>query len=1371
MSKLYIHKIFIFILSILQLSFSQNVFEFDQEISDFLPQVNANSLQIGDVNGDGLNDLFISGYDERRFGLYFDILTNTNSGLLSPLSNIEIITYPDTIAEYIGGLGNITLSDANRDGNIDVYINGSAKSYLLINQSDGYGFSTGLENLNLTYSHGSWGDVDMNGTPDLFIMGVDESRDIILNRLYINNGDRLDEDPTTVFPNLINGSSAWCDYDNDGDLDLIICGQTADEASSVTRFYKNEPTGRLIEDTNQDFVGLKAGAINFSDLDQDGDQDLIMSGWSVLTGTNVTKIYKNEPLGTYTEIEVGLDFGVSYGTIESADYDNDGDIDFIISGVDSLENLATDVLSLGAKLVRNNSNFSFTVIQSFHDVRIANFIDINSDLRPDLILNGTTQLGDINSSFTKAFINQSESNGLPPEAPISLTAFTVSNRAILAWGSGSDEIDNSSGLRYNLKIGDGSNRYSLLSPNVPYRTSNNGQRLIREFTNIPHGTYYWSVQTLDAAGNLSEWSDEDTLFISRLVTSTQSLPGVYFSSAGWADYNNDDQLDLAITGISFTGNSITSLYKNEDGLLNPDLFQNIEPVFGGHLSWVDYNNDGDLDISLSGFQIINFDPWPYTAFYKNVNGNYVFDVQNEVTDYDYGYYFGINGGSNSHSWGDFDNDGDFDFVIGGADYGGQRNLKIFSNDNGNLSLDYSQINLIPLYPCMVQWVDLNNDGYLDLVSIGGDTTGVINIYSYLNDSSYVLKFSEKYSIRQSGVIAGSFEFSDYNDDGLMDFVFLGLNGNNNPECKIITNSSDGFSQSAGHNLTGLFYGRSSWGDYDNDGDLDLLTSGFSAFGDPLPNGSIPPADPITSIYYQNNSIFTIDQTSIIDSLGYSFTQFGDYDNDGDIDLFIAGRNSNSDEVTKVYDNLEAIENKNNVPNKPYGLEVDIDKQDIQLSWNPPQDVPTSKSFVTKTNGLKYQVQVGSENESESHNIITGHYGNNSIGSTNLTSKTVRNIPEGNYFWRVRAIDHGLGKSNWSNEDYFYIDTTAPKVDTIRANYISAKDVILVVKFKEDFFLDLNIDPYVYVLHPETPDLDNDGVIDTILVYKESYNGDEWTGSVSLPSGYFGKTLKINISLAIDQRSNQMVPETIYKTPETVITLNGGTSISEDGNAFLMVPQSAISSDASITINNFSANLDLGDSTFQLSNLYNIQPNNLILEKPAVIRIGISDSLISGLDSIPFIAQVSENGQLLSLGGSKVTINQESFLQVQVNELGVFGVFSGKINARIDSLSNELVCQPRIFSPAGTIFEFNKTNILYSLNQDESQNRIKARIFNLSGRLKRVIEPDVFNNISGNQVIVWDGKDSDGKVVKSGLYIVTLEKEKAVLKTTVGVLNR
>ena len=54
----------------------------------------------------------------------------------------------------------------------------------------------------LTYSDGKWGDVNMDGAPDLFVMGVDESSDNILNELFINDGTYLEEDPSTIFPAL-----------------------------------------------------------------------------------------------------------------------------------------------------------------------------------------------------------------------------------------------------------------------------------------------------------------------------------------------------------------------------------------------------------------------------------------------------------------------------------------------------------------------------------------------------------------------------------------------------------------------------------------------------------------------------------------------------------------------------------------------------------------------------------------------------------------------------------------------------------------------------------------------------------------------------------------------------------------------------------------------------------------------------------------------------------------------------------------------------------------------------------------------------------------------------------------------------------------
>ena len=87
---------------------------------------------------------------------------------------------------------------------------------------------------------------------------------------------------------------------------------------------------------------------------------------------------------------------------------------------------------------------------------------------------------------------------------------------------------------------------------------------------------------------------------------------------------------------------------------------------------------------------------------------------------------------------------------------------------------------------------------------------------------------------------------------------------------------------------------------------------------------------------------------------------------------------------------------------------------------------------------------------------------------------------------------------------------------------------------------------------------------------------------------------------------------------------------------------------------------------------------------------------------------------------------------------------------------KIVCQPRIFSPggSGSVFEFTETNIIYFLSKEEN---VTARIFNLAGRLKRVIKPHHASQI-GNQILNWDGKDSNGKIVPSGLYIVTLEKK-------------
>ena len=286
---------------------------------------------------------------------------------------------------------------------------------------------------------------------------------------------------------------------------------------------------------------------------------------------------------------------------------------------------------------------------------------------------------------------------------------------------------------------------------------------------------------------------------------------------------------------------------------------------------------------------------------------------------------------------------------------------------------------------------------------------------------------------------------------------------------------------------------------------------------------------------------------------------------------------------------------------------------------------------------------------------------------------------------------------------------------------------------------------------------------------------------------------------------------IFKTPESIISQYGGTSISEDGKVSILLPQNAVNGDISVAINSQNVPPDTssflveGGITYLISDLYDIKPFNQSLNKPGILRIGFPDStcliteqfnqyfnincnnkqLCNELDGewlaipdsglVPFIGLVDTTIKsllpVLKLGGSQVSIGGNSYIQVQIDTFGTYGAFiSLDTTLVMDSISIEkIVCQPRIFSHggSGSIFEFTETNIIYNLEKKED---VTARIFNLSGRLKRVIKPQNPTQ-AGNQILNWDGRDSNGQIVPSGLYIVTLEKDDIVLRTTVGVLNR
>jgi len=97
-----------------------------------------------------------------------------------------------------------------------------------------------------------------------------------------------------------------------------------------------------------------------------------------------------------------------------------------------------------------------------------------------------------------------------------------------------------------------------------------------------------------------------------------------------------------------------------------------------------------------------------------------------------------------------------------------------------------------------------------------------------------------------------------------------------------------FTEQTGISLPDYLVASVSWGDYDNDGDQDILLSG-SSFDSGLK----------TIIYRNDSGVFSIINAGLAGVNGQS--SWGDYDNDGDLDIVLTG-NSGSGIISKIYRN-------------------------------------------------------------------------------------------------------------------------------------------------------------------------------------------------------------------------------------------------------------------------------------------------------------------------------------------------------------------------------------------------------------------------------------------------------------------------------------
>lgn len=134
----------------------------------------------------------------------------------------------------------------------------------------------------------AWVDYDNDGDLDLFVSGARSMNVDLAAKLYRNDSGTF-VDTNTTLPGVYGSGIAWGDYDADGDADVVITGSTGYDF--IGRLYRN--TAGAFSDSGISLPGVQSGAVAWGDYDQDGDLDLALTG-STPSGADVSRIYRND---------------------------------------------------------------------------------------------------------------------------------------------------------------------------------------------------------------------------------------------------------------------------------------------------------------------------------------------------------------------------------------------------------------------------------------------------------------------------------------------------------------------------------------------------------------------------------------------------------------------------------------------------------------------------------------------------------------------------------------------------------------------------------------------------------------------------------------------------------------------------------------------------------------------------------------------------------------------------------------------------------------------------------------------------------------------------------------------------------------------
>lgn len=366
----------------------------------------------------------------------------------------------------------------------------------------------------------------------------------------------------------------------------------------------------------------------------------------------------------------------------------------------------------------------------------------------------------------------------------------------------------------------GITQQSSSSTGVQVQSANTGNLLFSLASFSGDLTNSWTCNTVDIDND--GWED---LFV---TDKDNSKPNLYYKNNGnktftktninrlttdlaptvcssWADFNNDGKRDVFIVNNTQKANA---LFVNNGNLSfqsvgNTAMTNHVAYFHSG--SFVDYDNDGFLDVFVS-----NFMPTKFNELYHN-NGDGTFtQIMN-------GAIVSENHMSLGATWADFDNDGDQDLFVPNNN---NENNSFFVNDGNGSFTKSTSLNITndlgnSTGSC---WGDVNNDGWLDLFVANASNQ---NNFLYINNKNGGFTKVTTGNVVNDGGHSHGCSFVDVDNDMDLDLYVTNDIGN---KFLYINDGAGNFTRKKDEILEAN-YGKSmgqTWFDADKDGDMDLF---------------------------------------------------------------------------------------------------------------------------------------------------------------------------------------------------------------------------------------------------------------------------------------------------------------------------------------------------------------------------------------------------------------------------------------------------------------------------------------------------------------------------------------------------------------------